>query len=51
LFVAEKSAAVDVVVERLSAIGMSEFFLDLHNKSAKPSAVRDQLQAALARTW
>jgi hypothetical protein len=50
LFVAEKSAAVDVVVQRLSSIGMDNFFLDLHSKSARPSAVRDQLQAALARS-
>lgn len=50
LFVAEKSVAVDVVAQRLSSIGLDDFFLDLHNKSARPAAVRDQLQRSLSRT-
>jgi len=50
LFVAEKQAAVDVVVERLTAINMDSFFLDLHNEKSKPEAVRAQLRSALERT-
>lgn len=47
LFVAEKRAALDVVAARLGAIGMAPFCLDLHDKSAKPTAVRAQIKKAL----
>lgn len=47
LFVAEKRAALDVVKDRLDKVGLGEFSLDLHDKGARPLAVRDQLKAAL----
>ncbi|HYX93551.1 MAG TPA: DUF4011 domain-containing protein [Geodermatophilus sp.] len=47
LFVAEKRAALDVVARRLEAVGMGPFALDLHDKGAKASVVRAQVQAAL----
>lgn len=47
LFVAEKRAALDVVRARLDAIGLGVLSLDLHDKSSKPSAVREQLRLAL----
>lgn len=47
LFVAEKRAALDVVKRRLSEIGLADLALDLHDKGARPSAVRAQIQAAL----
>lgn len=47
LFVAEKRAALDVVKKRLEAVGLGELSLDLHDKSAKPSAVRTQIKDAL----
>jgi hypothetical protein len=47
LFVAEKRAALDVVRDRLEAVGLGPFTLDLHDKSARPAAVRAQLRAAL----
>ncbi|WP_433784429.1 DUF4011 domain-containing protein [Actinomycetospora sp. CA-101289] len=47
LFVAEKRAALDVVRARLDAIGLGVLSLDLHDKSSKPSAVREQLRRAL----
>lgn len=47
LFVAEKRAALDVVKKRLEAVGLGELSLDLHDKSARPSAVRAQIKAAL----
>jgi hypothetical protein len=50
LFVAEKRAALDVVRERLHAVGMGPFALDLHDKGSKPSAVRAQIRAATEHT-
>ncbi|MDN5934051.1 MAG: DUF4011 domain-containing protein, partial [Pseudonocardia sp.] len=50
LFVAEKRAALDVVQKRLDAVGMGPLSLDLHDKGSKPSAVRDQILAALDHT-
>jgi hypothetical protein len=47
LFVAEKRAALDVVKKRLEDVGLGELSLDLHNKSSKPAAVRDQIRTAL----
>lgn len=47
LFVAEKRAALDVVKKRLESVGLGEFSLDLHDKSARPAAVRAQIKAAL----
>jgi hypothetical protein len=47
LFVAEKRAALDVVKKRLEAVGLGELSLDLHDKSARPIAVRQQIKEAL----
>lgn len=50
LFVAEKRAALEVVKDRLDAVGLGAFSLDLHDKGARPNAVREQLRAALDAT-
>lgn len=47
LFVAEKRAALDVVKKRLDAVGLGALSLNLHDKSARPTAVRTQIKAAL----
>ncbi|TFD91239.1 DUF3320 domain-containing protein [Cryobacterium serini] len=47
LFVAEKRAALDVVKKRLENVGLGDFSLDLHDKNARPAAVRAQVRAAL----
>ncbi|KZS74440.1 hypothetical protein A4G29_03445 [Mycobacterium kansasii] len=47
LFVAEKRAALDVVKKRLEAVGLGELSLDLHDKSSRPAAVREQIRSAL----
>ena len=47
LFVAEKQAALEVVKRRLDDVGLASISLDLHDKSAKPSAIRRQIQQAL----
>ncbi|RDH77069.1 DUF3320 domain-containing protein [Mycolicibacterium moriokaense] len=47
LFVAEKRAALDVVKKRLEAVGLGDLSLDLHDKSARPAAVRAQIKQAL----
>lgn len=47
LFVAEKRAALDVVKQRLDAVGLGPFCLDLHDKGARPNAVRAQIKEAL----
>jgi hypothetical protein len=47
LFVAEKRAALDVVRQRMDAVGMGDFSLDLHDKGSKPAVVRAQIKAAL----
>ncbi len=44
LFVAEKMAALEVVYNRLSGIGLQPFCLELHSNKAKKKAVLDQLQ-------
>lgn len=46
LFVAEKMAALEVVYNRLSNIGLQPFCLELHSNKAKKSAVLEQLRIA-----
>lgn len=50
LFVAEKRAALDVVKDRLASVGLAPFALDLHDKGARPTAVRAQIRAAIDAT-
>ena len=45
-----RRAALDVVKDRLDAVGLGAFSLDLHDKGARPNAVREQLRAALEAT-
>ena len=47
LFVAEKQTALSVVQERLTAVGLEAFCLDLHDKGSKPEDIKRQLRAAL----
>lgn len=47
LFVAEKRAALDVVRRRLEEVGLGDFALDLHDKGARPTQVRAQVERAL----
>ena len=47
LFVAEKRAALSVVQKRLADVGLAPLALDLHDKAARPTAVRQQILAAL----
>lgn len=47
LFVAEKQAALDVVNERLEAVGLMPFCLDLHDKGSTTKQIREQLLEAL----
>ncbi|MGB3374128.1 MAG: DUF3320 domain-containing protein [Microbacterium sp.] len=47
LFVAEKRAALDVVKDRLETVGLGPYSLDLHDKGARPNAVRAQIREAL----
>jgi len=44
LFVAEKMAALTVVQNRLAAIGLNPFCLELHSNKAKKSAILSQLK-------
>ncbi len=46
LFVAEKMAALSVVQNRLRAIGLAPFCLELHSNKVKKSAVLEQLKIA-----
>lgn len=46
LFVAAKKAALEVVENRLEAIGIGAFCLELHSNKSKKSAVLEQLKAA-----
>ncbi|WP_078349696.1 DUF3320 domain-containing protein [Mucilaginibacter pedocola] len=46
LFVAAKKAALEVVENRLEAIGIGNFCLELHSNKSKKSAVLEQLKAA-----
>ena len=47
LFVAEKMAALEVVHNRLSAIGLSDFCLELHSTKAKKAEISRQFVALL----
>lgn len=47
LFVAEKKDALDVVKERLDAIGLGAFSLDLHDKSMSLKSVKEQLASVI----
>ena len=44
LFVAEKRAALEVVQNRLKAIGLAPFCLELHSNKAKKSSVMEQFK-------
>ena len=50
LFVAEKQAALDVVKDRLTRLGMGPFALDLHGRKQSNRAIREQLVASLNET-
>jgi len=47
LFVSEKLAALQVVYNRLSAAGINDFCLTLHNPNAKRREIMDQLQNSI----
>jgi len=47
LFVSEKLAALQVVYNRLSAAGIGDFCLTLHNPNAKRREIMDQLQSSI----
>lgn len=47
LFVAEKSEARTVVRDRLRAVGLDPFCLDLHAKGSKPDQIKEQLREAM----
>ncbi len=47
LFVAEKAAALEVVHRRLKKVGLGEFVLELHSRSASKRAVVEELGRAL----
>lgn len=47
LFVAEKPDARAVVRERLQAVGLDPFCLDLHDQGSGPQQIKDQLREAL----
>lgn len=49
LFVAEKKAALEVVKERLSNIGLEEFVLELHSNKTKKREFLDKIEKALTR--
>ncbi|MEM7204352.1 MAG: DUF3320 domain-containing protein [Planctomycetota bacterium] len=48
LFVSEKMAALNVVHQRLSAVGLAPFCLELHSNKTRKRQVLDQLAEALA---
>ena len=47
LFVAEKPEARDVVLERLQAVGLDPFCLNMHDQGSKPEDIKNQLREAL----
>ena len=47
LFVCAKEAALEVVKNRLDAIGLGDFVLDLHGSKTKPATMRARLVRAL----
>lgn len=57
LFVAEKQAALDVVKNRLDAVGLGSLSLDLHGRNQTVASVRQQISDALdavpaaTRSW
>lgn len=48
LFVAEKSAALEVVKRRLSQVGLGDFVTELHSRKASKKAFMDELGRAMA---
>ena len=48
LFVAEKRAAIDAVVKRLTAVGLDRFVMDLHGGVPSRRKLAQQLDASLA---
>ncbi len=51
LFVAEKTAALDVVHRRLTAAGLGDFCLPLHSHRAHKRTVVEDLGRVLERSW
>ena len=49
LFVAQKRAALEVVQERLTAIGLTPYFIELHSNKATKTHLINQLSEALAQ--
>jgi len=47
LFVAEKPEARSVVRERLQAVGLDPFCLDMHDQGSKPEMIKEQIRDAL----
>lgn len=47
LFVAQKAAAVEVVLNRLKAVGLDDFCLDLHKPDSNPEQVLQSFQQAI----
>jgi very-short-patch-repair endonuclease len=47
LFVAEKSAALEVVKRRLEAVGLGAFVLELHSRKASKRAVLEEINRSL----
>ena len=47
LFVAEKPEALKVVRDRLTAVGLDPFCLDLHDKGSSTQRIKDQIRDAL----
>ena len=47
LFVAEKPEALKVVRDRLNAVGLDPFCLDLHDKGSSTQRIKDQISDAL----
>ncbi len=50
LFVAEKHAALEVVLKRLSNAGLGDFCLDLHGQAVAPKKVMESLAKRLSRS-
>src|SRR5258706_4962218 len=49
LFVAEKSAALEVVKRRLGSVGLGDFVLELHSRKSNKKVVLQELQQVLAK--
>ena len=49
LFVAEKRAALEVVMQRLKAVGLDHLAIDLHGASISPKKVMQQIERTLLR--